>query len=131
MEEDRKITIDESLSNSLDGKCFIDYEQSNRIELFRFEKTDKGLMCHFIGCDYTWGYDFKMESEYGEFDAGDVGFSDYVFMLEDKFPWFEETTMEKFDLGYEIVKRQMALHDKLFNDFENIQTQFFMKGKEE
>lgn len=129
MEEDvLSLEINEELADKYDGRFFIDHDTNDRIEVFMFAKNKTGIDMRFVGCDFKWGYDFVVNTEYGTWTSDQESICSYIHMIEEGSDLIEETTEDKFVLAVSIAHRQMALEKKLINEFKSIQSDFF--GKE-
>lgn len=105
--------LTEELAQKYDGKCYVDYDDSHRIEAVHFFKDDKGLNMHYVGTDefrvsYNWT-DFDEIPTEGIENAYSLS---YINMIEEKSPLLKEITKEKFDEIVAIVEQCKDFSDQ-------------------
>lgn len=125
----KKVNLTPELAEKLDGRCFLDLDDSDRIEAFRFVKTTTGLDMIGIGCDYHWGYSHLWHDDYGEYNLEDTFCGCYIDMIEENSWLVREITQEKFDRANEIVNEKISENKKMQRDFEKLQKQFGLLGE--
>lgn len=95
-DEDLKLKVlTEELARKYDGKCYIDYDRNDWIEAFRFDLTDEGLSCHFVGTCYHIGYNHTLTDQIGSVWP-DSAFMEWINMLEENCHLLKEITNDQF-----------------------------------
>lgn len=86
----------------LDGKCYIDLDRSNYLEIIKFTVNENEIQCRYVGASCINGFDFVDKDEYGIYQAKDVGNSDILMMIHNNNSLIKEISEE--------------LYDKIFNE---------------
>ena len=125
----KKINITPELAESLNGRCFLDLDMSDRIEAFRFIKTSTGIDMHSIGCDNHWGYSHVHHDDFGEYEINDTFNGIWIDMVNEKSFLVREIPQEKFDRANAIVNEIMDEAEKRENEFKKKQKEFGLLGE--
>lgn len=86
----------------LNGKCYIDLDRSNYLEIIKFTVNKNEIQCRYVGASCINGFDFVDKDEYGIYQAKDVGNSDILMMIHNNNSLIKEISEE--------------LYDKIFNE---------------
>lgn len=86
----------------LDGKCFIDLDRSNYLEIIKFTVNENEIQCRYTGASCINGFDFVDKDGYGIYNSKDVGNSDVLMMIYNNNSLIKEISEE--------------LYDKIFNE---------------
>ena len=125
----KKINITPELAETLNGRCFLDLDMSDRIEAFRFIKTSTGIDMHSIGCDNHWGYSHVHHDDFGEYEINDTFNGIWIDMVNEKSFLVREIPQEKFDRANAIVNEIMDEAEKRGNEFKKKQKEFGLLGE--
>ena len=86
----------------LDGKCFIDLDRSNYLEIIKFTVNENEIQCRYTGASCINGFDFVDKDGYGIYNSKDVGNSDVLMMIYNNDSLIKEISEE--------------LYQKIFNE---------------
>lgn len=130
---DRKsqIELNRVLVNSLDGRCFLNLSQEERMEGFCFSKTSTGLDTLYIGCDNHWGYSHLYHDNYGTFRPDNVFCGKEVQLVISESPDLREITREKFSEMERVVNERILLYRQRDEEFEQIRERFYISEEED
>ena len=78
-----EFTLTYENTKHLDGKCYLDLDRNDWLEVVRFTvDEDKGVTCRMSGTDVYGGYDHTDTEEFGTYDREDTYFGDWIQMIE-------------------------------------------------
>ena len=105
--------LTEELAKKYDGKCYVDYDDSHRIEAIHFFKDDKRLNMHYVGTDKFGGsYNWTDFDEIPTEDMENAYSLSYINMIEEESHLLKEITKEKFDEIVAIVEQCKDVSDQ-------------------
>lgn len=90
----------------LDGKCYIDLDRSNYLEIIKFTINENEIQCRYTGASCINGFDFVDKDGYGIYQAKDVGNSDILMMIHNNDSLIKEIPKELYQkIFIEIIFR--------------------------
>lgn len=82
-EELFEFTLTYENTKHLDGKCYLDLDRNDWLEVVRFTvDEDKGVTCRMSGTSVSGGYDHTDTEEFGTYNREDTYFGDWIQMIE-------------------------------------------------
>lgn len=95
---EQEINLSEEFVSHLDGRCFLDLDMySERIEAYRFTKTQTGLDTLFIGCNDYWGYCYNWHDSFGKRKIKDMYCGTEILMIKEGNHLVREISPATFD----------------------------------
>lgn len=110
-EDGAKINITPDVADYFDGKCYIDTEMSNRIDVLKFKKEDDGILVEYAGTDLRGvNYIHNSKDEYvSATETEDTFFGYYLkAILTNSFSFLEEISNEQYDQVIALVSAHEA-----------------------
>lgn len=104
----------------LNGKCFIDLDRSNYLEVIKFTITEDEIQCRYTGSSCINGFDFVDKDEYGIYQAKDVGNSDILMMIHNNNELIKEIPEELYEEIVDKIVLQKNINKEHKEKWQNI-----------
>ena len=121
------IELNEELATILDGRCFLDLDMPERIEGFRFNKTETGLDCLYIGCGVAIGYCHNVHDDYENALDNNLFCGCDIVMVSQDHHLIREISEKEFNRMNQIVNEQIKKIGEREREFKELQKEFFLK----
>lgn len=104
----------------LDGKCFIDLDRPNYLEVIKFFITEDKIKCRYTGSSCLNNFDFIEEDDYGIYNSEDVGNGDTLMMIYGKEKLIKEIPEELYEEMINKIVLQENINKEHKEKWQNI-----------
>lgn len=116
---EQEINLSEGFASHFHNRYFLDLDMySERIEAYRFTKTQTGLDTVFIGCDDHWGYCYNSHDNFGKHKIKDMCCGTEILMIEEENHLVREISPATFDEINAIVHKVIDEMEERENAFK-------------
>lgn len=113
----------------LDGKCFIDLDKPNYLEVIKFIITEDEIQCRYTGTNCIKGYDFVTKDKYGIYSSKDVCNGDTLMMIHDNNELIKEIPEELYQKLFNEIIFRIVFNEENQEKWQNIANNYIKQIK--
>lgn len=113
----------------LDGKCFIDLDSPNHLEVIKFFITEDEIQCRYTGTNGIKGYDFVTKDKYGIYSSKDVCNGDTLMMIHDNNELIKEIPEELYQKLFNEIIFRIVFNEENQEKWQNIANNYIKQIK--